>query len=1211
MAPELPIFASKNVGFSGSLSIFVGPEFRKLLEIYMSRPDRDSFPIVGIGASAGGLEALSEFVKAVPQNSGLAYVIVQHLAPDHPSIMDQLLESHTPIPVRKIDDGMVVEPDTIYVIPAGPSLTYQDGALKLHERDPKKHVRTPIDEFLSSIAEECGSSAFAVILSGTGSDGTLGVRAVKAAGGFAIVQESESARFPGMPNSAAATGLVDFILKPKAIPDRLIDIARHRDELESDRGHEEVRSEIEGSLKNILGLIDDEDGHDFSAYKKGTLIRRIERRMSLLRDGDVNSFVRRLEKSPEERGRLLQDFLIGVTRFFRDPEAFDRMKQDVVLPLLNRDQSRFRIWVPGCSTGEEAYSIAILFAEAMHEANDTRACQVFGTDIDAAALRHARNGMYSESQLSGLSPERQERFLVQSDGDCQISAEVREKCVFAPHNLLQDPPFSRLDLISCRNLFIYLNSDSQNTIIKRFHYALNSEGYLFLGPSESLGKQEKYFDTLDREVRLFQRNDAEPPGFSTLTMASKDGPRRERRIPARLSEARIQAPSEPDFEQQVASFFLREAAAPFAVVNAQDEVTFLSERMGAYVQPSMGTVTASLDQFLARELRLPVRSAIAEARDANAQTRVQNIVVDGGSGPTLFDIEASPVPFAEGSVLLTLRAVRTQDTANLADAAEARERTEQDLMQRELSLTKQQLSSTLSDYETTEQELRSSNEELLSMNEELQSSNEELETSREELQSINEELETINAELTENNRQLIEANSDLKNLFESTSIATVFLDQNLRVRRYTPTARRLFGIRERDIGRELSDLKWAVSYDTLSQDAERCSSSLQTVEREVRIETTDETFLMRLQPYRRTDDRIDGCVMSMIDITDRKRFERQLAANAETLERQYSELESLYDTTPVGLSLVDSDLRWTRINERLAEINGFSVEDHIGKKQEDLIPDIDGKIRAMQLEVIRTGNPILGLEVMGMTPAEPDRERNWIVDYYPVRQHGDVIAVGCCVQEVTQQVQDARALEAAASSQQVLLSELQHRVKNTMATVLAIVQFSAKNAKDVRTFTTTLRNRLSAISQTHDILSSSGWKGTNIEDVVNRELRPYAEGSRDRFKYVGDAIAISAKQMLSLSLALHELATNAVKYGALSVEGGQVFVTAKSAKGLVSLEWREVGGPKVKAPSPKDGGFGSLLLTQVLGPDLQGSGRLDYATEGVIFTLEFPTESTS
>lgn len=1171
----------------------------------MNSPN-DCIPVVGIGASAGGLEALSSLVNAIPDRSGLAYVIVQHLAPDHPSIMDQLLESHTNVPVRKIADGMKIEPNTIYVIPAGPSVTLEEGILHLHERDPDVHLRTPIDEFLTSLSRERGKSAFAVILSGTGSDGTLGVRAVKAAGGFAVVQQSDSARFPGMPDSAIATGLVDFVLKPEQIPERLIDIVRHRDELENGRTSEELKEDIEKFLGEIMAILDREDGHDFSDYKKGTLIRRIERRMMLVRDSNIDRFVARLEESEEERTRLLQDFLIGVTRFFRDSEAFDRLRQDVILPLLDRDQSRFRIWVPGCSTGEEAYSIAMLFAEAMEEAKDNRPLQIFGTDIDAAALRRARIGIYSKSHLEGLSKERRQRFLVESEGDRQISPELREKCVFAPHNLLQDPPFSRLDLISCRNLFIYLNAESQDTIIKRFHYALNEKGYLFLGPSETLGKQDKYFDTLDREYRLFQRNDAEPPGFSTLTMANEDGLRRRRRISPSSQAATLPKPPAPDFEQQIGSFFLREAARPFAVVNVSDEITFISERMGPYIQPSTGVVSSSLDQFLARELRLPIRSAIADARDRGVSVTMRNIVVGDDSGRTLFDIEARPVPFSEGSVLVTLDRVRTQDASELAKVAQSRDLEERDLVERELALTRQQLSSTLADYESTEQELRSSNEELLSMNEELQSSNEELETSREELQSINEELETINAELTENNRQLIEANSDLKNLFDSSNIATIFLDQNRRVRRFTPTARRLFGIRERDIGRDLCELKWAISYDTLEEDADQSTATLKTVEREVRIQATDETFLLRVQPYRRTDDRIDGCVITLIDITERKRFETQLSNNAQLLERQYNELESLYDTTPVGLSLVGKDLRWIRINERLAAINGFPAEQHIGKKQEELIPDVDGKIREIQLKVIETGEPELGLEVQGFTPAEPDKPRDWVVDYYPVSSDGKVFAVGCCVQEVTAQKTAARALEEASTQQKMLLSELQHRVKNTMATVLAIVQFSAKNAASVSEFSMRLRKRLEAISRTHDVLTISGWKGSTIEAILAREIAPYVDEADMRWEYRGDDFVLSAKQMLSLSLAFHELVTNAVKYGALSSETGQVILEAKKFGDTICLTWREEGGPPVKAPSDTESGFGSLLLGRILGPDLRGTANIQFDLEGLRYTISFP-----
>ncbi|WOI53017.1 CheR family methyltransferase [Parvularcula sp. LCG005] len=1425
------------------------------------------FPIVGIGASAGGLEALNELVKAIPERSGLCYVIIQHLSAEHPSIMDQLLRKHSSIPVQKIEDGMQAKPDTVFVIPGGPSLSIEGNRFVLHDRVTDGGLRTPIDEFFSSLANRNGPACFGVILSGTGTDGTLGIRQIKSAGGFAIVQKSETARFPGMPDSAAATGLIDFTLAPAAIPGRILEIVAHREQLTTDGGgSDRFRADIELALPDILGLIDRSNGHDFSQYKTGTLIRRIERRLTLVRDRSVQLFVERLRDSEEERTVLLQDFLIGVTQFFRDEDAFETLKQDALLPLLNRDQSRFRIWVPGCSTGEEAYSIGMMVHEILEANDDPRPFQIFGTDIDMAALSHARRGHYTESQISGLSAARRERYLIADQDQFQIAPVLRESCVFAPHNLLQDPPFSRLDLVSCRNLLIYLSSSIQNVIIPRFHYALNKKGFLFLGSSESLGKQDRYFTTVDRESRLFQRNDGEEPGYSSLMSTRSDHQRRERRVPSAYTLPSRAVSGTPDFEQQVLTFFARTSGAPFAVVNSVDEVTFLSERMGKFVEPAMGVLSASLDQFLVRALRLPVRSAVAEARSTRELTIERNIVVQSGTTTDLVDVEARPVPFIDGAVMVTLQPVRSQDLTEFSASSDDRDRAERDMIERELTVMRQQLSRTLTDYEATEQELKSSNEELLSMNEELQSSNEELETSREELQSINEELETINAELSENNRQLVEANSDLRNLFESTDIATVFLDNNLCVRRYTPASRRLFGIQDRDIGRPINDLKWKVSYDDLEADAAQVTQTLQPIEREARIDATEETFLMRIRPYRRTDDRLDGCIITFVDITGLKKVEKQLQQNADTLSRQYAELESLYDMTPVGLNLLDRDLRYLRINERLAAINGFPVKDHIGKRQDELVPDIDEKVRATQLEVLRTGTASLGNEVEGTTPADPHEKRYWLVDYYPVVKDGVAIAVGCCVTDVTEQkrlqqavergisalaesekklrrifdeapvyialhegsehrylyansalkeligepniegkalrdvlplVSDVQqhahfdsvlttgeavqlpdlritvrpddgetrddrwysvtlqpwfgpdgkpegvmsfsfdvteqvlarktieaselrlnfALEAsrlgvweldlttktaqrtarhdsifgyqspldrwtadqfvehvlpddreavqqglaiaiengvdwqfqcqirradcairwieghgrpqmdesgrpvrilgtvvditerklAEENQTLLLHELQHRVKNTMATTLAIVQFSAKRATDVASFSKTLRNRLSAISRTHDLLTKGNWEGAYLRAVFDTELSAYTGGPNHRARYEGEDVYLDAKQMLSLTLGLHELATNAAKYGALSSDEGTVVFTVRTDEDrMVHLTWEEMGGPTVTPPQDGASGFGSFLLNRVLGSDLKGTTEVEYRPEGLRCQIHFP-----
>lgn len=1294
-------------------------------------------PIVGIGASAGGLEALGEFVRAIPENTGLAYVIIQHLSPDHPSLMDQLLSAHAAVPVVKIVDGQEVRPDIIYVLPAGPHATVQGSNLLLHERDENRGMRTPIDRFFESLAEARGRSAFAVILSGTGSDGTLGVRAIKQAGGVAIVQKSDSARFPGMPDSATSTGIVDFSLTPREIPARLAEIAHYGDKELTESDVEERRADIEKKLGEIVGILDDPDGHDFSQYKTGTLIRRIERRMTLLRERDVDRFVEHLRETPVERMRLLHDFLIGVTRFFRDEDVFSRLSETALEELLDRDQNGFRIWVPGCSTGEEAYSIAMLMSEVIDRRQDKRPWQIFGTDIDGAALNHARAGHYSEGQLQGVPAKLRRKYFSKSDGTYQIVSHIRDKCIFAPHNILEDPPFSRLDLVSCRNLLIYLTAAIQHSIIPRFHYALNQCGYLLLGPSETLGKQEKFFHVIDRDTRLFQRNDDHPSAFSSLSTDQNDPVRRERRL-ARRSGSMTLNPAivEPTFEQQVLASFARQSSPPFAAINVHDEITYLSERMGAYIRPRQGAPSASIDQFLVRDLRLPVRTVIDDARRTGERAKMLNVLISDVGEPHIIDLEAVPLSVGDDTILVTLQPVRMLKSGEIASSAGSRDDAERDFIERELATTRQKLNMALTQYEATEQELKSSNEELLSMNEELQSSNEELETSREELQSINEELETLNAELTENNGLLLSNNSDLQNLFASTDIATIFLDTGLCVRRFTPASQKLFGVQDRDIGRPLPELKWKISYDHLQEDTSQVANDLQPIQREVRMEETGDTFLMRVKPYRGADNKIDGTVLTLIDISERKRYEQHLKENADILALQYAELETLYETTPVGLALLDRDLRYLRINQRLAETNGYSIEEHIGRTQDELLSEIDLKVRATQMRVLETGEPSLNNEVRGHTPVEPDMERIWCVDYYPVRAgDGTIFAIGCCVTEVTEQkrlqerlektledlsdsegrlkfaletgqvgaweydletetttrtelhdrifgydsmlsdwsfdrfisyvvdadkdevrsifnnavtnqskyhftcrivrddgtirwiethsrprhtpegelvgfagtVTDITARKEAEQRQSLLLHELQHRVKNTLATTLAIIRFSAKRASSVENFTGTLTKRIQAIARTHDILTTQDWRGGMLSDIVNKELEPYAASRSERFALRGDDPKLSSAQMLALTLAFHELATNAAKYGALSVPNGKVVVDASiAADQTIALSWTEEGGPEVNEPDKSTTGFGSFLLRQVLGPDLEGTAEMKFEKTGVVWTASFP-----
>lgn len=1167
-------------------------------------PNGDRPRIVGIGASAGGLEAIEALVAQITPDTGIAWTVVQHLSPDHDSIMDRLLAGYTGLPVETITDGLRPEPDKIYLMPAGFEVRLEDDAFRLTERF-EGHLSTPIDVFFHSLASERGYDAFGIVLSGTGSDGTNGIKAIKAAGGIAMVQASDNARFPGMPDSARSTGLVDFVLRARDMPAKINEIARHRSEFSDENRRERLMKEIEDRLPAFTEHLKNRHGHDFTSYKPGTLVRRIERRMSLLRYQTVDDYLEKLTEEESEDALLLQDFLIGVTRFFRDAEFFDLLRKQVVRPLLDSEQKGFRVWVPGCSTGEEAYSIALIFLEEMKASNDRRPLQVFGTDIDQPALLQARMGAYAPSAMQDVPEELLDTWFTLENGLYRAKPSLREICVFAPHNLLQDPPFSRLDLISCRNLMIYLDSTLQRRVIPRFHFALRDGGCLFLGPAEGLAGHDEFFDVIENKARIFRRNDATPPRYSPLT---SEKPRVRTNIMAVQPEhIDVQQASADNRAEQA---FLSMHAAPFAVVSSKGEVSYVSDQMARLVQPEKGTPSTNIDSYLVRPLRLPVRSALSEARREGSQATVLNVVVTSEKGEEIYDVLVDPLDGDEDDFLVTLKPVKTRSASEVAELLGEREKNEGRTLERELAASRRQLELAEAEFDSSSQRLQATNEELLSMNEELQSSNEELETSREELQSINEELETLNAELSENNAQLQRANSDVKNLFESTDIAVLFLDSQLSVRSFTPSTSHLFGIRQRDVGRPISDLSARVEYPELAEDAERVSQTLQRVQREVSISATNETFILRMRPYRTTDDRLDGYVLTFVDITERKRIEQQLEENAEALARQYAELESLYDTTPVGLSLIDRDLRWLRINKQLADIHGFPIEEHIGKRQDELLPETDEKFANLQRQVLRTGEAVMNLEVQGHTAADPDTLRDWVIDYYPVRSaSGDVFAVGTCVREVTEQKELLRQVEASEARKTILLGELQHRVKNTLATVAAISRFSATGVETVQDYQERLGDRLVAISRTHDLLTQTDWQKVSLFDILRDEMAPYGKEGHDCYELNGPDLTLDPREALALGLAFHELTTNAAKYGALSVTDGcvRINVTVDESDSAIfnrRIEWREEGGPSVKAP--EGAGFGSFLIGEVLGAQTGGKAEMVFESDGLVVRIALP-----
>ncbi len=1142
----------------------------------------------------------------IDAHTGAAYVIVQHLSPDQKSILHELLQGRTDLPVAQIEDGERIAANRFYVVPPGRVAAIEEDCLTLSDRDGRDAQHRPIDAFFASMARARGRDAYCVVLSGTGSDGTDGLKAVKAAGGFALVQESGGARFPGMPDSAVATGLVDFVLPAARVAGRLHDMIRHRRGLAEGDGPEDLKGAIEAALPRIAQALKSAAGNDFSDYKPGTLVRRIERRMTVLRERDVERFIKVLEDDDEAQV-LAQDFLIGVTEFFRDPDAFETLRRLVVRPLLEQDGGTIRVWCPGCSTGEEAYSMAMLFTEEMEARGDRRVLQIFGTDIDAPSLAVARYGLYSLSAVECLSPARRKRYFVTETDGFRATPALRETCVFAPHNLLQDPPFSRLDLISCRNLMIYLSAELQARIIPRFHYSLRGEGHLFLGPSESIGGEEGLFDVVDKTHRIFRKNTAAQAGFSSLI----DMPRKPRAIRTEVPAPKSGPDLKRDLTRELAveREFMRRYAAPFALLSRTGEVLYLSQQMTEFVRPSQGTPSVTIDAYLAPELRVPARTALARSVGDGQPARIDNVMVMEDGAPRVFDVEVGPVG---SDFIMVLSEARAVGTGDLGEAVGDRETADRDILETENVQLRKQLTATLQEYETSGQELKSSNEELMSMNEELQSSNEELETSREELQSINEELETVNAELQENNRLLGRSNSDLKNLFESTDMAVLFLDREFCVRSFTPSTSSIFGIRPRDVGRPISDLSSRIDYPELREDAARTNETLRTVEREVEVHASGETFLLRVKPYRTVDDRLDGYVLSFFDITSRKSYEETLKRNEKEMARQYAELENLYDTTPVGLALTDKDMKWVRINETMAAINGYSVAEHIGTVINDLLPELEDTVVPIFRHVFETGEPVLGVAIEGETHAAPGEMRNWLADYYPVMQDGRVFAVGACVREVTDQTRMVTRIQDQNDRQRLLLGELQHRVKNMLATISAISKLLLKGVDDPTVYQERLLERLGAISRTHDLLTDVDWTNATFAEIVANEARPYIQADVERVTLSGPTLSLNAKEALSIGMAIHELMTNAAKYGALSTEEGRIEIaTARDASDgndRARIVWQERGGPRIEAP-PDRKGFGSVVIERVLKADLNGQVTADYRPDGLRFAIEFNLEN--
>ncbi|MFA8388389.1 MAG: CheR family methyltransferase [Pelagibaca sp.] len=977
--------------------------------------------IVGIGVSAGGVDALTELFAAMPRDTGLAFVVVQQAVRGRPSMIIESLDTHTPMPVTQISSGVAPAPNTVYVVPSGFHLSLEEGVLTLTDSDEDDRLHSPIDLFFRSLAEDQGSKTYAIVLSVTGGDGTIGIEAVKSAGGVVLAQLSESTRFANMPNNAAETGLIDFKLPPRDIPGKLVELEKWRKQTPLSKSHS-LNQSIEAQLPEILDQVDCSGDSCFHHYKPGTLTRRILRRMMLRHISRVDEYIDLLRTSADEQQELAQDFLIGVTQFFRNPDMFEIIENTVLPDLLRRDKDEFRIWCPGCSSGEEVFSLAILISELQERTGDQRPWKLFGTDINPDALATARRGVYDRDALAPLSSARLERFFDDDHGLLTVSAQLRSMCVFARHNVLTDPPFSRVDLISCRNLMIYVDQMAQEDIISRFHYALNPYGLLWLGPSENLSGNTRLFETLDRQARIFRRDDS--TASPTLPFLSTN-------FTSRLPKFSTQQPDmaltrrgrvRVDLETETEQAFLSSLAPPFVRISQHDEVLYASEAARLFLRPAKGIPSPVFEDYFIESVRMPLRRILKEVRQTKADMSLDDVVIEINGESHLFDLQARPLDEEAKSVLVAFQPVRLREpTSGLSmpvNAADA-------IYEAELTMARKRLITRERDFKMAEQELWASNEELLTINEELQSSNEELESSREELQSVNADLEVINSELVAKNMALDVSNNNLNNLIEAVDIAIMFVDRQGLLKLFTPRSTDLFSIKERDVGRPIFDLVTTLDYPQLKEDLGQPAQNLKAFSREISTQNRRQNFVVKIRPYLDIENKVDGVVVSFFEITEQLEQQWALRLASQQLARRLAELEAFYERAPIGAAMYGPDMRYLRVNDALANMLGRPASDIVGRHPKDFIPIVWKQTEPVLQKVMKTKEPVLNFEINAPLPSESDEIRTWIASYFPIAiGGGDTVEIAVTTMDITPQ----KRLEQSLTIKQSELQEAGARI---------------------------------------------------------------------------------------------------------------------------------------------------------------------------------------
>ena len=868
-------------------------------------------PIVAIGASAGGLEALKAFFASMPVDSGLAFIVITHIKPERESMLPELLANITAIPIVKAQDGMPLKSNQI-VMAKDSLLNIAQGHLYAEKSDEHDKISYhPIDHFFRALADDQKEHSIAIILSGSGNDGSLGLKAIKSVGGMVMVQDSETAKYPGMPDSARMTGLVDYTLAPEEMPEALIEYCQSPYLRLASK--ENVIQLPDNAIRSILIRLKSYTGHDFTSYKKSTMSRRIERRMNVHHIEEPNDYIRLTKENPKELDALFKELLISVTSFFRDPEVFHFLEEKIIPDLLKDKDDGFhiRIWIPGCATGEEAYSLAIILDEQIRKTNRLYDVQIFATDLDKTAIDVARKGLYPQGIVADVSPERLKNYFTLEDHSFRIHKSIRERVIFAVQNVISDPPFTRMDLISCRNLLIYLDVKAQHQVLPALHYALRPGGLLVLGSSETSGNARDLFETIDSKNKILKKK--EKPGHvyqpKTIIRGTRASHDMTQENTASVNQDQVY------LTRGIEKLLLERFVPCAAIVDNANRLVYMHGRSGLYFEPEQGEPQNNILEMAREGLVTALITALGQARNQMTRIERQNIRVKTNGESVRVNLSVWPIGSPKSlrglTVITLVPAPREKSEPHKKEQAPgSKESGTWEEMERDLHYTRENLQTTIEELETSNEELRSSNEELQSANEELQSTNEELETSKEEMQSLNEELNTVNSELESHVRQLARSNDDMNNLLNSMQVATVFVDNELRVKRYTEQAKNVIRLIESDIGRPLSDLSNSLDYDDLIEDCQQVLDTLRPNEIEIK-DKNGLWYLVKLMPYRTTENLIDGVVISIVNIDRIKKAEKE--KDKATLSRDF--FMSIIETLREPLIVLNENLRIVIAND--------------------------------------------------------------------------------------------------------------------------------------------------------------------------------------------------------------------------------------------------------------------------------------------------------